>query len=301
MKREVRISTIQPELRRYGDSSITVGRRENMERMLSLMNIAGERGSDIVLLPETFTHAGIPLDGMLLNEHAETLDSELLYLLSEVCLRYKMHAVVPVYIKICDHIYNSCVFIGRSGEIIGIYHKVHLTQPEIAFGVTPGSEFKVFALDFGMVGAIICHDNSFVESARCTTLMGAEIIFWPHFQSGWGEVMWEIQLKSRAVDNGCIFVSSSYSDMSEHNHWAPGRFLGRSNIVNDDGIIIADCGREVGIATAVVDLNNKRRAHSFWDSGIVDYRQTMLDHRLPEVYGIISRNKNEGPSKMQNG
>jgi predicted amidohydrolase len=158
------------------------------------------------------------------------------------------------------------------------------------FGVQRGSEFKVFTLDFGTIGMIICHDNSFIESARCTALLGAEIIFWPHFQSGWGEIMWEVQLKSRAIDNGCIFVSSSFSDKSEYNHWQPGNFLGRSNIVNDDGIILADCGRETGVATAYVDLNNKRRAHSFHFNDVVDYRTTLYEHRFPEAYHIITHN-----------
>lgn len=291
MKREVRISTIQPKLVRYSGQSIEQGIRENMERMAAWMQIAGERGSDIVLLPETFTHAGIPLNVDILKAYAETLDNDHFRQLSAICAKFRMHAVIPVHLWQDGQVYNSCVFLNRQGELTGLYHKLHLTRPEMAYGVQPGDEFRVFSLDFGKVGAIICHDNSFVESARCTALLGAEIIFWPHFQSGWGEVMWEIQLKSRAIDNGCIFVSGCYSDKSDDRHWAPGRTLGRSNIVNDDGIILADCGREEGVATAVVDLNDKRRAHSFCYAGVVDYQTTLMDHRMPQSYGIISRDR----------
>ncbi|TMV51490.1 carbon-nitrogen hydrolase family protein [Paenibacillus mesophilus] len=294
MSRKVRISTIQPKLTVYRDKPAEAGRRENIERMVALMRQAGERGSDIALLPETFTHAGIPLDAAKLEQHAETLDNEMFRELSGVCAKYNMHAVASVHLKEHGSVYNSSVFLDRAGDIAGVYHKVHPTIPEMAYGVRAGTEFRVFTLDIGTVGAIICHDNSFVESARCTALMGAEIIFWPHFQSGWGEVMWEVQLKSRAIDNGCLFVSSSYSDKSERKHWAPGRFLGRSNIVNDDGIILADAGREEAIATADVDLDDKRRAHSFCYNDIVDYKKAMLDNRKPEAYGMISKRQGEG-------
>jgi predicted amidohydrolase len=115
------------------------------------------------------------------------------------------------------------------------------------------------------------------------------------FQSGWGEVMWEVQLKSRAIDNGCVFISSSYSHKSARNHWAPGMFLGRSNIVNDDGIILADAGREEAVAIADVDLDGMRRAHSFCYSDIVDYRKTLLEQRRPEAYGLIGAPREELP------
>lgn len=288
MKREVRIGTIQPKLTAYGEAEANEGRRANIERMSRLMSKAGERGCDIVLLPETYTHAGIPLGADTLAERAERLDSPLFRELAGICAQYGMHAVVPVYLHDQDGVYNSCVFLDRQGAVRGVYHKVHPTVPELKLGVRPGNEFKTFELDFGTVGAIICHDNSFVESARCTALMGAELIFWPHFQSGWGEVMWEVQLKSRAIDNGCVFVSSSYSHKSARNHWAPGMFLGRSNIVGDDGIILADAGREEAIAIADVDLNGKRRAHSFCYNDIVDYKTALFEHRRPDVYGTIS-------------
>ncbi|MDF2718692.1 MAG: aguB [Paenibacillus sp.] len=294
MSRKVRISTIQPKLTVYRDRPVGEGRRENIERMVALIRQVGERGSDIVLLPETFTHAGIPLDATILEQHAETLDNDMFREVSGVCARYGMHAVASVYLKEQGSVYNSCVFLDRGGRVAGVYHKVHPTFPEMAYGVRAGTEFRVFPLDIGTVGAIICHDNSFVESARCTALMGAEIMFWPHFQSGWGEVMWEAQLKSRAIDNGCLFVSSSYSDKSERNHWAPGRFLGRSNIVNDDGIILADAGREEAIATADVDLDDKRRAHSFCYNDVVDYKKALFDNRKPEAYGMISKRQGEG-------
>lgn len=291
MKREVLIGTVQPKLTVYKASEAKAGRLANIERMSDHLHKAGERGCDIVLLPETFTHAGIPLRADIMADHAERLDSPLFRDLSQICARYGMNAVVPVFLQDQGHIYNSCVILDRKGAVRGVYHKVHPTVPEMSLGVQPGRQFMVFDLDFGKIGAIVCHDNSFAESARCTALMGAELILWPHFQSGWGEVMWEVQLKSRAIDNGCVFVSSSYSCKSERNHWAPGMYLGRSGIVNDDGIILADAGREEGIATAVVDLNDKRRAHCFCYNDIVDYKKALFDHRRPEAYGMLTRPK----------
>lgn len=64
MSRKVRISTIQPKLTVYRDQPIEEGRRENIERMLGLLHQAGERGSDIVLLPETFTHVRVSTNSL---------------------------------------------------------------------------------------------------------------------------------------------------------------------------------------------------------------------------------------------
>lgn len=293
MARVVRISTIQMKLVASRTDDPAEARASNITRVISQLHTAGERGSDIVLLPETFSHAGIAWTAERLNAHAETTDGELMAQLSAISRQYGMHIVASVHLRESDRICNSCVFLDRTGTIGGIYHKLHLTEPEKAYGVQPGRQFQTFELDFGTVGAIICHDNSFVESARCTALLGAEIIFWPHFQSGWGEVMWETQLKSRAIDNGCIVVSSSYSDKSASNHWEPGRFLGRSNIVNDDGIILADAGREASVVTADVDLDNKRRAHSFCCNGVVDYRDVLMANRLPAAYRLIAEPRPE--------
>lgn len=59
---------------------------------------------------------------------------------------------------------NSTVYIGRNGDICGIYDKNHLVVEEYTEGdVAYGTEAKVIDLDFGRVASAICFDLNFDE------------------------------------------------------------------------------------------------------------------------------------------
>ncbi len=80
---------------------------------------------------------------------------------------------------------NSVSIIDRHGEIVMTYAKVHTCDfdlPEAA--CTPGDDFYVCTLDTLQgevrVGAMICYDREFPESARVLMLKGAEIILTPN-------------------------------------------------------------------------------------------------------------------------
>ncbi len=80
---------------------------------------------------------------------------------------------------------NSVSLIDRHGEIVLTYAKVHLCEwaPDEAT-LTPGEDFYVCTLDTAQgpvqIGAMICYDREFPESARILMLKGAEIILTPN-------------------------------------------------------------------------------------------------------------------------
>ena len=82
---------------------------------------------------------------------------------------------------------NEAIVIGRKGELVGRYVKVHpvldgaKSDGEIVFegGVQPGGDYNVFDLDFGRVGIQICYDVEFPEGWRRLAAKGAEVIFYP--------------------------------------------------------------------------------------------------------------------------
>jgi predicted amidohydrolase len=80
---------------------------------------------------------------------------------------------------------NTVSLIDRHGEMVLTYAKVHTCDfdlPEML--CTPGDDFFVCALDTAhgdvQVGAMICYDREFPESARILMLKGAEIILTPN-------------------------------------------------------------------------------------------------------------------------
>src|SRR5207248_3562831 len=79
---------------------------------------------------------------------------------------------------------NAVSLIDRHGQIVMTYAKVHTCEFDIESSCAPGDDFYVAALDTAggevQVGAMICYDREFPESARILMLKGAEIILTPN-------------------------------------------------------------------------------------------------------------------------
>jgi predicted amidohydrolase len=290
--REVTLGAVQVPLVR--GASVEEARRRHLEAVAGLLMEAGRRGAHLAVLPEMLNLMGaaLPADGYAAA--AETLDGETVTAVRRLAADQGMAVVLPIY-RLDEgwRLRNSAVVIDRAGEIAGCYDKVHPTRSEMGHGVVAGDTWPVFELDFGRVGVMICHDNSFVESARCLALGGAEIIAWPHVQSGWGDVVWDITLRSRAIDNGVYLVSSCYAVRGD-GAWRPGMMVGRSGIVGQDGFILAEMSREAGVATATVDLDRQRLVHSWSTAGEYPYAEEFRIDRRPETYGRLTAQDGSG-------
>ncbi len=74
---------------------------------------------------------------------------------------------------------NSVCLIDRHGRIAFTYAKVHTCDFDWEAACTPGDDFLVADLDTAAgevkVGAMICYDREFPESARILMLKGVEI------------------------------------------------------------------------------------------------------------------------------
>lgn len=59
---------------------------------------------------------------------------------------------------------NATTFIGRGGEIRGVYHKNHLVwEEESESGIRFGREAPIIEMDFGRAAGVICFDLNFDE------------------------------------------------------------------------------------------------------------------------------------------
>jgi predicted amidohydrolase len=284
--RTVVLSALQPPLHR-GDSLHEV-QEAHLAATENLLNEAGRRGSQLAVLPEMLNLFGAKLEPGDHSVHAEKPDGAFMCLARRLAAKHSMAVALPIYrLDDAGNLRNSTALIDTRGEVAGYYDKVHPTRGEMANGVVAGDSWPVFELEFGRVGIMICHDNSFLESARCLALNGAEIICWPHVQSGWGDVVWDITLRSRAIDNGVYVVSSCYAVRGE-GAWKPGMMVGRSSVVGQDGFVLADVSRDPGVATATVDLDSQRLVHSWTRSGEFPYVDELRADRRPDTYGVLT-------------
>jgi predicted amidohydrolase len=197
---------------------------------------------------------------------------------------YAMNLVAPI-VGLCDgKLRNVALIINREGRLIGQYYKVHLPAPEAEWGIVAGADIPVFELDFGKIGVMTCMDIEYPEHTITLMLKGAQVIFFPHVQSSWGEVDWDIRYRARAIDTGLYLVSACYG--YKEGEWRPGMMLGRSGIIGPDGMILAEASRGVEVVTRQIDLA-KKRITSFHFATNCDRTLAVMASRRPEVYGEL--------------
>ncbi len=241
----------------------------NLQYMAEILDRAGRERPDLILLTENFVDQGLPAPP---HQWAQPVPGPATELLAQQARQYKSYIATSLLESDADRVYITAVLLDREGRLAGKFRKIHLPLAEVEDGVTSGSDYPVFATDFGRVGLLVCWDNWFPEAARILRLKGAEILLWP--LAGDGDARhFDIISRARAIDNGVYVVASS-------GHGSTSR------IVDPDGNVLAEAAD--GLATADLDLNKEWRL--YWLSvGPADGegRSLYLKERRPETYGPL--------------
>jgi len=255
-----------------------------VQRGLAFAKQAAEAGAKIICLPEYFGVFGIPSEqwGDLIQA-----GDNILAQCCELASRYQTVILYPSIEAADGKLFNTTWIIGNDGKICGKYRKVHLTLSERQNkGLSAGSEFPVFSLCGLKVGIMTCYDGYFPETARILALHGAQIIFWPSLQRSATDHSIMVQACSRAMDN-CVYIVRSTFGHPIDVVWKPGMMPGMSCIVDCEGRIIADLGRDEGFLTSDIPTGEPRpRARSFEDDPSSP-RTYLFEDRRPETYGKI--------------
>ena len=270
-----------------------------IEEAFKAVETAGERGSDLMVLPEEFDVVGgdekaapephgicEPIPGGPITSRMQ-----------ELARRYEMYIVSDVRELDGGRKFNTAVVIGRDGEIVGTYRKTHLAPSEER-DVLPGDELPVFDLDFGKIGIIICMDVHYPEICTLYALKGADIICWPTMSRDYTGDCMEVVMKARAFDNQVYFVRSSFISMP----FLTGVSMGRGCVIDPYGRILADTSHKPGVATVTVDLDE---GFEYWLEGEDKLRwptvkETLLGMRRPELYAALSQPDTEQLWKIKN-
>lgn len=182
---------------------------------------------------------------------------------------------------------NTVIIIDRNGQIILKYSKVHTVDCKMEAYTEPGTEFKTCELDYGRgkvkLGAMICFDRDFPESARILMLQGSEIILVPN-ACYMSKIILE-QLKVRAYENMVGIVTINYA-----NHG--GKSSAYSPIVRNINKHELD--------SEMLVMNDKENINTvqFNMSEIREYRnrETLGDaYRKPYVYKQLIENNVKEP------
>jgi predicted amidohydrolase len=212
---------------------------DNLNRAGEIIDRAALDHPDIICLPENFACKGLPQSPAELAESIPGPSSEMV---SARARKHNANIICPLMEKRGDVLYNVAAVIDRKGQIVGTYEKLHpvTTTPEFTEfegGVTPGKEPKVFDLDFGRIGILICFDILWAADFARLAEMGAEIVFWPADAGG------GFPLRARAWDNHYFVVSSSTGLTS--------------CIIDIDGEILDQTGPWTPVTSVEIDLEKK--------------------------------------------
>lgn len=141
------------------------------------------RSLDLAVLPEVDITGELGRDAL---ERAVPFDGPVREVFSRKAREHHCYIVIPTYLlesKEKKMISNAAILVGRQGEVVGIYRKVHLVVSletrTMEAGATPGHELPVFRCDFGKLGIQICYDIEFDYGWRELARKGAELIVWP--------------------------------------------------------------------------------------------------------------------------
>lgn len=257
-------------------------------KTLGLLEVAGQRGSNIVILPEVWTGLGYS-EKNLYRQIAEPIPGDVTARLGALARKYRMYIAGSFYEDAGDDVYyNTCSLIGPEGGVEGVYRKTHLFDaPHRADlkgvresdKVRAGDSLPVFETAYGTIGLSVCSDIRFPEIYRELTLKGARIIVCASAFLSPRYDHWEFFMRARAAENQVWVLASGQYGMEPRSGYA---FVGRSMIVDPWGTIVATAPDTETCVTATIDL-------AFVDE--IRRRYPLLEQRRPALYPSLTRNE----------
>ncbi len=223
---------------------------ENYKSAAGLIKNAAEKGTDVVVLPETWNTGFFPKENLsqYCDRNGERVKTEV----GSLALKYDINIVAGSVANIKNNkIFNTSYVFDRNGVCVAEYDKTHLFTPmgEDRY-FEKGESFRTFNLDGRKCGIIICYDLRFPEISRRLAIDGIEILF---VVSQWPKERIEHYItlsKARAVENQmfvvcCNSCSSAYDTV----------FGGNSCVIDPFGKIIVRAGESQRLIDAEIDFS----------------------------------------------
>lgn len=254
--REIAIATVQmkPKL---GEAE------ENLIKMSEMIaKIASQQKVDLIVFPELIT-SGNEL-GLRFTELAQRVPGPTVNLIAQRANEFGVYIAFGMVTKerVESVLYNSAVLVGPDGELVDVYHKLHLRGEErMAF--REGHRLTVSETEVGNIGFMIGYDLAFPEIGRCLALDGAEVLI---VIANWEAAHideWKTYVRARAYENA-VFIAAA----NRVGEDVTLSFGGESMVVGPRGQIYASLADETdektgepleGFTVARVDLDNVRK------------------------------------------
>lgn len=264
----------------------------NLRKGIEFCRRARSQGADLALFPEmwnigyTFFWEDSPEARETWSSLAVSVESEYVLQFRSLARELEMAIGLTYLERWPGAPRNTISLIDRRGEVRLTYAKVHTCEFSLEAALTPGNQFPVCTLQTAAgevkVGAMICDDREFPESARILMLNGAEIILTPNACTL--DEHRRAQFQTRAFENMVGVAMATYAAPQENGHsiacdgmaytLPPGDQDGETRNMK-----LIEAGEEEGIHPAEFDLERLRayRQRETWCNAF----------RRPRLYGAL--------------
>lgn len=223
----------------------------NLQKAIAGIRDAAAKGAQIICLQELFTSLYFcDVEDYENFNLAETIPGPSTDALSKLAKELNVVIIASLFEKRTSGIYhNTTAVLDADGKYLGKYRKMHIPDDPAyyeKFYFTPGDlGYKVFETKYAKIGVLICWDQWYPEAARITSLMGAEILFYPT-AIGWATTQddatnqeqynaWQTIQRSHAVANGVHVVSVNRVGLEQNGLM---KFWGGSFVSNPFGNLL---------------------------------------------------------------
>ncbi|MCI9138539.1 carbon-nitrogen hydrolase family protein [bacterium 1XD42-8] len=266
----------------------------NLEKGMEYCKRAGTLGADIALFPEMWSNGYNIYNRPLEEWTAEAIasNSDFVNTFRKLAREQNMAIGITLLERHKKGISNTFILFDRFGEQKFVYRKVHTCDFGVERNLMPGDDFYVAILNTALgeinVGAMICYDREFPESARILMLKGAELILVPNACPM--EINRLSQLRARAYENMLAIATCNYPETVPDCNGGSSVFDGVAYLSEMEGsrdtcLLQAD-GQE-GIYMAKLDVEQLRH-----------YRQREVHgnaYRHPSKYTLLFDTKRKDP------
>jgi N-carbamoylputrescine amidase len=275
--------------------SCSADKQENLAKAGERVREAAAKGAQIVCLQELFT--SLYFCDVEEYEHfklAEPIPGPSTDAMATLAKELGVVIIASLFEKRAQGIYhNTTAVLDADGSYLGKYRKMHIPDDPSyyeKFYFTPGDlGYKVFKTKFATLGVLICWDQWYPEAARITSLMGAEVLFYPT-AIGWATSQdeatnleqynaWQTIQRSHAVANGVHVVSVNRVGFEQDGAM---KFWGGSFVANPMGRVLFQASHDQEeIQVLELDLGRTDITRTHWPF--------MRDRRIDSYQPITKR------------
>jgi len=246
------------------------------------IELAARRGAELIGLPENFAFMGDDLQRLELSSQLAEQCSNFLVTMARRYQVVLLGGGYPVPSGDGQHTFNRAELIGRDGQLLARYDKIHLFDVDLPDGntyqesdtSTPGQDLPPVVDVPGLcrVGLSICYDVRFPELYRHLVGAGAELLMIPAaFTAFTGKDHWQVLLQARAIENTAYVIAPAQTGL----HYGRRQSHGHAMVIDPWGTVLADAGVLQGAAIAPIDNSHVERTRAQMPS---------LKHRHPEMF-----------------